>query len=85
MSNIYLGDELDYGIDDLMKGIDTEAKQRHYLEEISELLQREGSYEALFCDYGLEVSSKKYPRLAKLVKLFTSTKHELDCLFTNME
>jgi len=60
------------------------GESKDFLKGIFEKVQAEGSYEALFCDYGLEIYPSEHTRLSKLVKLFTSTKHELDCLFANV-
>lgn len=72
-----------YSIDDLINGIDSNVDEKLFLQGIWDKVQAEGSYEALFCEYGLDIHASDHRRLSQLVKLFKTTKHELDCLFIN--
>lgn len=74
---------MSYTIDDLLRDGNTPSDDDTFLQGIYEKVQDEGSYEALFCEYGLDIHASDHRRLAQLVKLYKTTKHELDCLFAN--
>lgn len=74
-----------YSIDDLINGVDKDVDDKIFLQGIYAKVQAEGSYEALFCEYGLDIHASDHRRLAQLVKLYKTTKHELDCLFANAD
>ena len=74
-----------YSIDDLLRDSDAPSDDKLFLQGIYAKVQAEGSYEALFCEYGLDIHASDHRRLSQLVKLYKTTKHELDCLFANAD